>query len=97
MTHKEAEEFGLRPPYVTETAKQYYLLPGQIEELYGVRVTLPLCECDLMRERLRIAEEALEFYASHFQDRKDEPCGVVGTIARAALEKIRGKDASPTK
>jgi len=94
VTHKEAEEFGLRPPYVTETAKQYYLLPGQIEELYGVRVTLPLCECDLMRERLRIAEEALEFVQSQagIAD-AGEACRAIIKTARAALEKIRGKDA----
>lgn len=69
-----------------------YLHPAEIEAIYGVRVTTRLCECDLMKENLALAVEALEFVQSQagIAD-AGEACRAIIKTARAALEKIRGE------
>lgn len=69
-----------------------YLHPAEIEAIYGVRVSPRLCECDLMKEKLTLAVEALELVQSQagIAD-AGEACRAIIKTARAALEKLRGE------
>lgn len=78
-----------------------YLHPAEIEAIYGVRVSPRLCECDLMKDKLALAVEALDAangvidlltaYNVGVSFLSEERVELAMEKYRAALEKLRGE------